>query len=467
MSTEALENLDRLKGLWMAGARSKAAIPAAWRPLLDGLSDGEADLRLLALTGQATQVAFVPEPNGKLTFAPPFPESSLAPLPSAQRSTFRRALRPERRAKATTRLLTLIADRGYIVSPMDWFPDGVDESVPEAYLPWIRWINGAATSQTASDLTPETWDDFYPAERIAELRRLRLSKPADARALLAKKFQKEVAEARVRIIEALGDSLADEDQPWLTDLLANDRSGKVRAVAQSYLARLGASDAEPAETEELAAFFDKQKSLLGKESVKPLRCKNKAQVRARAELMAKVPLIALARAFGYAPNTFIGRWSFAVDTEADVALAQMVHNSASERVLQQFVYAVLDKVKDFQEVISPVLPRLGSDLRKAALDAALEHVPVDFSQLAEWASPALGACGADALVKSAAWRILEKNINKQGQDEYVRQSLFDLGLLASQAAAKPIIEAVAKLGIPAYDLRLSTLHLNHALPSRP
>ena len=90
-----MHDLDRplagVKGRWMTGLAGADAAPPAWRALIG--TGPEAELRLLALTGQAMQVGFRPVPAQALTPAQPLPTLALPTMPDEARMRFRRIAR--------------------------------------------------------------------------------------------------------------------------------------------------------------------------------------------------------------------------------------------------------------------------------------------------------------------------------------------------------------------------------------
>ena len=130
---------SRLKGSWMTGGSALKHAPAPWKPLIDGIEATEAELRLVALAGQAAQLAFEATPSQGLSPANDLPQLDKPALPDAIRPRFRRLFSAAKSADRQGALLAFIARRGYIAHPADWMPSPGDDTAPAVYLPWIAW----------------------------------------------------------------------------------------------------------------------------------------------------------------------------------------------------------------------------------------------------------------------------------------------------------------------------------------
>ena len=100
---------------WTMGS---AAAPAAavWRAEL-GAEPAEAELRLLALSGQFLGVAVTAEPPPELHTLPDIPLLALPTMPEAVRPLMRRILAAFKETQRKTELLDFLATRGWTVHP--------------------------------------------------------------------------------------------------------------------------------------------------------------------------------------------------------------------------------------------------------------------------------------------------------------------------------------------------------------
>jgi hypothetical protein len=105
--------------------------------------------------------------------------------------------------------------------------------------PAWRWlVDGVAPASLAE--RRRTWDEGTPEARLSTLRATRVTEPAEARAWIEATWKAEKASLREEIIAALAAGLSADDEPLLTQALA-DRAAGVRAAAASLLARLETS----------------------------------------------------------------------------------------------------------------------------------------------------------------------------------------------------------------------------------
>lgn len=95
------------------------------------------------------------------------------------------------------------------------------------------------------ELDAMNWAHATLSRRVSYLDHLRRGDPAAARDLLIANWSNEAADARFALLQTLQASLSLADQPFL-ESLDNDRSQRVRALAQKFLGRLGAHAANPA-----------------------------------------------------------------------------------------------------------------------------------------------------------------------------------------------------------------------------
>ena len=103
---------------------------------------------------------------------------------------------------------------------------------------WLAVQNSAWAFADAD--SPELWETGNRDQRVAILRSLRATAPAEARAKIEAVWPTEHADIRAAFVSELIDNLSDDDAPFLDGLLA-DRSKEVRRAAVDLLARLPAS----------------------------------------------------------------------------------------------------------------------------------------------------------------------------------------------------------------------------------
>jgi hypothetical protein len=221
---------------WTMGS---AAAPAAaiWSGEL-GTEPAEAELRLLALSGQFLGVAVTAEPPAAPRVLLDIPVLALPTVPETQRPVARRILAAAKETRRKAELLAFLAARGRTVHPADWMPTADDEDVPDVYAAWRDWAeiaasNNATRGQTKDRLkdrlSAENWDDFWPAARRVALSELRRCDPAAARLLLEPKFAGENAEARLRLLSLLAVGLSEADLPFLETIATSDRARSSRS----------------------------------------------------------------------------------------------------------------------------------------------------------------------------------------------------------------------------------------------
>ncbi|RAI01656.1 hypothetical protein DLJ53_09580 [Acuticoccus sediminis] len=447
--------LDAMKARWMVGGSAAAAAPAGW----DG---GDGDATLLAIACQAEAVAFRPAAPTGLAASPPLPRLTLPTLPDGLRGAFRRLVSakgirsPERGA-----ILTLLANRGYSVHPADLMPAEGDPGVPAVYAPWRAW--SAGTTAPADALTDATWDDVPPAERRAALAALRRSDPAEARRLVTAHAGKEAADGRLALVSILETGLRAEDKPALEAFLS-DRSGKVRTVAETLLARLGAvSDGEAAG--ELAAFYaveTRDRRVL----VRSRTLKTSAQRQRRWGLAERVTLTGFAKALGLGVAELVD--AFVIDdTAVDfIATVARTGDHASVAALAERALAATAP-----RLLAPLFDRLGDDARSALLPALLAAGGLDVA--AEVCRADFGSVPAGTLRRAPEIAQLIQSAKdlmdpKAAQAASIRLAtgLLPLGLLADQDAARRLVLAFTDASLSPSDPSLALLAFNARLPRR-
>ncbi|PBC08669.1 DUF5691 domain-containing protein [Mesorhizobium sp. WSM3859] len=468
--------LARLRDGWISGGAAFELAPAEWKEVAAAASPDERERRLLAIAGQALDVALRPAAPKILRRRPPLPVLALPMLPERLRPLLRAALKYAADARLKTRVAALVASRGFVTHPMDWMPAASDQSGPEVYAPWVDWQAGADGERQSrrEHLTAATWDDFYPAARRSALIDLRRSAPALARTLIETKGASEPAEVRLAFIELMRFGLGADDVPFLKSLSA-DRSGKVREMAGRLLARLGehgspASGGSEDPIAELAAFIEEGKSgfIRRRTTYAPIKPKSQAQQARRADLFATCYLGDLVARFGKTEVDFIGAWQFGVDDGADLFLVRMVSVSGGD--------AAVASLADLLAAAGGRLAILGLQLT-ARLDSGRKRVLIsqilhDAQNLAalnmvegaeagwlEWGDLAKGK--TLSTLRSAVSG--DNDVTKRNAEQYLEA----IGFLANSVTAEKLIDEVVAAGLPPASSSLSLLRLNAALTENP
>lgn len=465
--TETIFNaLEPVLTRWTMGGGAAPVAPAAWRADL-GTEAGEAELRLLALSGQFLGVLVTAEPQGELQILPDVPALAMPALPENLRPLARRILQVLGAARRQE-LLASLALRGWTLHPGDWMPAASDDDIPDVYAPWRDWAAAGAVARRAPEeaLTAANWDDYWPAARNVALTALRRRDPAAATALIAVRLGAENADVRLRLLGLLATGLSDSDRTFLESLAA-DRAPKVKALAASLLARLGHGVAVGEEATELAGFFELQvKGLLRRTRILAARAvKTPAQRGRRLGLFDSVDLGAFAQAAGVAPEDLIARWPWGEEQDLDRALIAMAARSGSDEVIAALC-AVLEVATVINvPVLLALLPRLDTVRRRQFAERILHASGGSFQTALAITG---GTCLIDGAIDSVAGKAL---IAALAAEDAVKRpdiiaALQALGLLATGAAARAALDRLAAAGLLAADPRLDILRLNAALDDR-
>ncbi|ODA94015.1 hypothetical protein BFX40_14825 [Mesorhizobium sp. SEMIA 3007] len=464
--------LATMRDCWITGGTSFELAPATWKEFVAGASPDERERRLLAIAAQALEIALRPAAPKTLKRRPPLPELALPMLPGRLRPLLRAALKHADDARGKSRVVALVASRGFVLHPMDWMPAASDQTSPDVYAPWIDWQAGVDGEKRTSreQLTAENWDEFYPAARRSALADMRRTAPAVARQLIETKGSSEPAEIRLVLIALMHFGLGAGDVPFLKSLSA-DRSGKVRELAGRILARLGEhgqpGDGGPGDpTAELAAFITEGKSgfIRRRTTYAPAKLKSPAQERRRAELFETWNLIDLAARFGVTEADFIGAWQFGADNNVDILVSRMVAASGSDAAVARMADTLAAEGGKPALFALHLMPRLDSRRQRdlirlilkdtyylgaLSLAEGVEAGWLDWADLTNGKTlPAL--CAAVAGNDEAA---------KRGAD----QLLETLGFLATAAASERLIGDVVTAGMAPAAPSLGLLRLNASL----
>jgi hypothetical protein len=467
MNESERSGLSKMRDCWITGGAAADLAPAEWKELLGNAPAADRERLLLAIAGQALDVAFRPAAPKILTRRAPLPQLALPPLPERLRPLFRTALKQASDASGRMWVAALAAARGYVAHPLDWMPAASDLDAPPVYAPWVDWqARGGKAARVLEELSAENWDDFFPAARRIALAGIRRSDPAKARALLEARAGAEAAETRLALIELLRVNLGAADAPYLQSLSA-DRSGKVKQLAARLLARIGqtgtGSEAS-ADVAELAGFIEQGRSgLLRRRTVyTPHAAKSPAQAARRRELFEACQLIDLAGALGAGEAELVEGWQLGSKDGADSEFAGMVAASGSDAAVVQLadrLIAAGDAVS-----LAPLLPRLDTGRKRGFVAAVLGSGPAALSLLnASDIEP--GTFGRKELMDSRLYRHARTAIAESGKSgqRIAIGNLDALAYLATVSAAEAIAADLVEAGLASADSPLALLRLNAAL----
>ncbi|MBR1086813.1 hypothetical protein JQ621_04910 [Bradyrhizobium manausense] len=464
---EIFEAMGAVVTRWTMGATAASAAPF-WRTAL-GDDPVEAELRLLALSGQFLGATVTVEAPSALRVLPDIPPLALPTVPEPLRPLVRRMLAASKEAASRTELVHFLAARGWTTHPADWMPDASDEDAPDVYAAWRDWSAFAAAGattrrQTSDQLTTENWEDFWPAARKAALIGLRRRDPSAARALLEAKLDGENADARLRLISLLSERLSDDDVAFLEGLVANDRAPKVKALATSMLARLGHRPAAGEDIAELTGFFSvKTKGLLRRSRVIEIeRPKTPAQWQRRKALFDGTDLMSFSGALGLSPQDLIAAWDWNVDPAADAGLIKLIAETGTDAQLAQAAGIVSEN--DATGLIVALAPRLEPAERARFAAASLRAHGIGFEMAQMIAGPA--ARLDDPLSAPSGAKLLAEIRRDDAKPSDHVAEFHALGLLASQTAAQQTLQRLTAAGLLQADPRLDMLRLNAALDDK-
>ena len=463
--TEAI--FDAMGSVLTRWTMGSAAAPAAsvWSAEL-GTEPGEAELRLLALSGQFLGVAVTAEAPPGLRVLPDIPALALPTVPETLRPLVRRILAAFKEAQRKIELLDFLAARGWTTHPAEWMPAANDDDAPDVYAPWRDWAGIAASNnvvqrQAGDRLTAENWEDFWPAARKVALAELRRRDPEAARAVLEAKLSSENAEVRLPLLSQLAAGLSEADIPFLEGIAANDRAPKVKALAAALLARLGQGPAVGEDVAELAGFFSvKMKGLLRRSRVIQFEnVKTSARMQRRAALLESADIASLARALSLTPEELVDAWSWDVDRQADAALVGLVARTGTDSLVAQTAEAVSQCDASF--FLVTLTPRLAPGQRSELAEKVLRTRSFSFDVAKTIAGGTARLENPLAAPAGAVLLAALRRDNAKPSDELTE--LFALGLIASRAAARQALERLNGAGLLQGDPRLDMLRLNAAL----
>lgn len=467
MAEAIYDALGQVLTRWTMGS---AAAPVAhlWKAEI-GEDPIEAELRLLALSGQFLGMAVIAEPPADLRALPDLPTLALLTLPDAARSLARRVLAAGD-ARHKRALAEFAAGRGWTLHPADWMPSASEEDAPDVYAPWRDWIEAATTGSgprgAPDGLTAANWEDFWPAARNAALADLRRRDPGAARVLLETRLPGEGADSRLRLLGQLTQGLSEADAPFLETLAAGDRAPKVKALAASLLARLGRGSAVGEEATELAGFFTLgTKGLLRRSrTIAANGLKTHAQRIRRQTLFARADYTGFAAALGLRGEELAAIWVWGDDVEADIELAGMAERSASDAIVADFATALAEHSLPNLGALLALASRIGSTQRAAIAERVLRGKGSYQEALAMAGGGGRVEGVTDVPAEAALLRALGSADARPGDNAAELQAL---GMLASRAGAQEALERLIRgAGLLQADPRLDMLRLNAALEDR-
>jgi hypothetical protein len=466
MAEANLDTMGAVLARWTMGSAAASAA-GLWKDAL-GADPAEAELRLLALSGQFLGVAVTVEPPAELRTLPDVPELTLPTVPDAVRPLARRLLA----SQVKNELVHFIAMRGWTLHPGDWMPTASDEDAPDVYAPWRDWseraVSTAKVQREADDqITPENWADWLPAARKAALTALRRRDPAAARDLLEGKLAGENAETRLSLLGLLTINRSEGDIPLLEAIAARDRAPKVKSLATYLLSRLNSEGTGSSEDiAELKVFFSvRVKGFLRRSRVIQFEnAKTAEQIKRRAALLESVDIAAFAGALGLTGEELIAAWPWYTDFNVDHDLISQIVRSGTDALALQAAEIVVDGDASVMHRLLPLLPRLTRERRGALADVVLRRLSSNFERVKTIAGGP--AHLADPLATPNGAALLAALGRADAKPTDSTAELQALGQITAHTWAPRVLERLYAAGIVQGDPRLDMLRLNEALEDR-
>ncbi|MDO4895723.1 MAG: DUF5691 domain-containing protein [Moraxella sp.] len=440
-------------------------------------------LTQIAFMSQYEQMRYAPAPSTPLTRAFDLPKLRTPILPTSLHHLAKQVFKHcYDDTVQMVRLLDFIHERGYVVPPTVWLPPknllahldemNCESKLPDDYLAWCAWVGGDDGTNAYTELTDETWDDFYPAQRREILRQWRNTDPKSALDLIVKFAPKEPADKRFDLVEVLSVNLSDDDKPFLQSL-QKDRSQKVKQLASTYLARLGEFDDKDTLTDEL---FDELEIGVSGIVFKPT--KNNKLRKNRFEKLQKVNLFALAQKFDLSLGEFLLAWDF------DGNNKQSGYDDNNHEFFERMVSIISDD--ELISIVNPLLKiidKKGYDgydfysLIRSRLPLVIRQEYMykkfvkgeEFNQLLRFMPNGLDLTFG-ALKVSSSYKKLIATLERWQQKNsgyienwHMTNEFFALGLLLNQDTAKECLAHLEYMGVIKTDPVLATLHFNALL----
>jgi hypothetical protein len=149
---------------WTIGGQARSVAPPEWVALTQGMDPEAAERALLTLAGQFGMVGLMPAKPPDTRPTRPLPVLDAPTIPERLRPVLRTALA---QGDAPEAIIRMVARRGFVVHPADWFPKATPGRVPEVYQPWIDWRNRG--TQAPVKPRPKRQDQPGHADDAAEL----------------------------------------------------------------------------------------------------------------------------------------------------------------------------------------------------------------------------------------------------------------------------------------------------------
>lgn len=474
---------------WMTGNNSPVPLeqlPDEWQSIIESQTFDRRELCILSLCSQFQTLMYVPEIKTPLIAKKDLPDLQLPVIPETLQSLFRRILQSIKKIPGTDEihLLRFLLQRGYTAHPADWLPSSNDK-LPAIYHPWLLWATDSLKKERLTiddELNADTWDLFYPAERLSSLRAMRLRDAAAARNLIEQCFKREAAEIRYKIIETLSVNLYSDDCEFL-QRLTSDRSQKIARLSGNFLARLGyfqkseTSSELQSQAEDLAAGFEVKKSgfLKKKFTLVPVALKSNKQMAVRSELLEKVPFIEFASALKITGDELSSYWRFSENRDQDNRnfLHNAVNTASDNHISLLLKNALnhLDTSDTMVQLIMILFPRLNETDRTALHNELIYNssTVVTFSECMVFFDEPITEMSWNALTATRAWKQLKEQLsgisagNSCIENSFAKSELFALGLLIPSVLAEKVIDTIVDMGIIRSDPALDTLKFNSQL----
>ena len=474
MLEDTLSRLEAAKLRWMTGGEADVRSD----PFTSGTQGVEAQLRLLAQAALFRQTCLRPSAPSKLTMVEPLPAPPLPLLSTHLRPAFRHIMQQQDRS-IWQGLTGLMAARGVMAHPFDWLPPQDTNGYADIYIPYAKWKAGLDNHEM--ELTAETWQDMYPAERRNAFAELRAKDTTAARAMIEAYGSTLSADERLGLIDCLAQGLGADDIPYLTEVSTKDRSAKVKARAAGFLARLGvASDRD--EAKELAAFMEKStKGIIRRRKEIALRSKlNGAQQNRVSALLDTVTFTQLAAALDITPDALADSYVTEKNTTALQFWGLCARTAPRDALLIYWARLRSDGVANFSR-LAGITDQLSRDQIMAEAQGLVMSADLtDLHDMLAVTGPDVGRDMSDALLNSPFYRAqldalktaLAKRATGDGDyrhDPMVAQFggfVTQLAFLVTAEHARRVASDLQKRGLHAADPILHPLNFNIALQGK-
>lgn len=483
---EEQQLIDQLYQHWIIGSNetiSRDMLPDSWQNILQGGPQDKVNLFTLALASQHQSFLYRPKSTLKFTPVQPLPCLRLPTQSSGSRPLFRRALQCIEKAsiKKINFLLYILESHNVTAHPLDWLPDSQAEDLPDVYWPWVQWAANAQRQygETVEVVTEENWDEWFPAERLKHLKKMRITAPGKTRGLIQECASRENAEKRIKIVKVLEIGLSEEDIEFI-QALTRDRSQKISLLATQLLARIGIridnqeNDNIFEEARELASFFELKKvGIIKKQlSIIPRKLKSKKQQAIRTELLEKVPSHIFAEALNIKPSELAIAWQFSENRELDnINFLKNTALTFSDENILTLLSSILDNIERDESLLSLIQflqSRLDQQTRNSLMFKLFKNrkVKLRFLHCLDFLDKQITSINFDDITSTYAWNKLVNDIQSEIQENghiahyEIIQELIVLGLILPQAIAIQVLDKIVDLGLTRADPTLDCLKFN-------